>query len=218
MDNLHSNLEDLDISVFSSFILVGDFYNNYHPLFCKLLCIFNSFVLTQVVPTPTHTSSSGKETLIDLALLSSPSQRKECSVIPPLCNSNYDGINLILKWSYSNSSLGRGKVARQNIWKYTHADFEKANLLIEAGDWTFLYNVSDINQTWELWQQTFVEIIEECIPKTFISLENSIPWMQKHIKLKLKKRNRVYKMAKQTGKLHLLQQYKKRRNDVVASV
>ena len=112
LDNLHSTLEDLDISVFSSFILVGDFYNHYHHLFCKLLYILNSFVLTQVVPTPTHTSFSGKATLIDLVLLSSPSQLKECSVIPPLCNSDNDGINLILKWSYSNSSLWRGKVAR----------------------------------------------------------------------------------------------------------
>ena len=38
------------------------------------------------------------------------------------------------------------------------------------------------------------------------------------MKLKLKKRNRVYKTAKQTGKLHLLQQYKNIRNDVVASL
>ena len=86
----------------------------------------------------------------------------------------------------------------RNIWKYTHVDFEKANQLIEEGDWTFLYNVSEINQAWELWQQTFMEIIEECIPKPSIPLENNIPWMQKHIKLKLKKRNGVYKMAKQT--------------------
>ena len=82
-------------------------------------------------------------------------------------------------------------MARRNIWKYAHADFKKANRLIEAGDWTFLYNVSDINQAWELWQQTFMEIVEECIPKTFISLENNILWMQNSIKLKLKKQNKV---------------------------
>ena len=43
LDNLHSILEDLDISVFSSFVLIGDFnvdfYNHQHPLFCKL-CAF----------------------------------------------------------------------------------------------------------------------------------------------------------------------------------
>ena len=109
-DNLHSTLQDFDISIFSSFIIFGDFiidfYNHYHPLFVNFCTFLNSFVLTQVV---THTSSSGKATLIDLLLLSSPSQLKECSVIPPLCNSDNDGINLILKYSYSNSSIGRGK-------------------------------------------------------------------------------------------------------------
>ena len=218
LDNLHSILEDLDISAFSSFVLIGDFnvdfYNHQHPLFCKLLCILNSFVLTQVVPTPTHTNSSGKATLIDLALLSSPSQLVECSVIPPLCNSDHDGINLILKWSRSNPSSG--KVSKRSIWRYAHADFEKANRLLKAKDWTFLYNKPDIDQAWELWQQTFLEVMEECIPKTTIYKESSIPWMKKSIKLKIKKRNRVYKRAKQTGKVHLLQQYKKLRNDVVA--
>ena len=46
----------------------------------------------------------------------------------------------------------------------------------------------------------FLEVMEECIPKITIYKENSIPWMQQNIKLKIKKRNRVYKRAKQTGK------------------
>ena len=62
----------------------------------------------------------------------------------------------------------------------------------------------------------FLEVVEECIPKTTIYKENSIPCMQQNIKLKIKKRNRVYKRAKQTGKVHLLQQYKKLRNDVAS--
>ena len=90
------------------------------------------------------------------------------------------------------------------------------NRLLKAKDWTFLYNKPDINQAWELWQQTFLEVMEECIPKTKFFKEKSILWMQKNIKLKIKKRNRVYNRAKQTGKVHLLQQYKKLRNDVVA--
>ena len=106
-------------------------------------------------------------------------------------------------------------MSKRNIWRYAHADFEKANRLLKAKDWTFLYNKPDIDQAWEVWQQTFLEVMEECIPKINIYKENSIPWMQKSIKLKIKKRNMVYKRAKQTGKV---QQYKKLRNDVVASL
>ena len=57
----------------------------------------NSFDLTQVVSSPTHVSHNGKETLIDLALISSSSKLKECSIIPPLSNSDHDGIHLALR-------------------------------------------------------------------------------------------------------------------------
>ena len=66
--------EILDVRVFSTFVLFGfniDFLNQEHPLFSKLLYIINSFDLTQVVLSPTHVSHNGKETLIDLALISS---------------------------------------------------------------------------------------------------------------------------------------------------
>ena len=92
LDDLQSVLESLDTSILFSFVLLGDFnidfYNPQHPLFCKLSSILHSFVLTQVVPQPTHTSSLEKSTLIDLVLLSVPSQLLTCSVIPPLCNSD----------------------------------------------------------------------------------------------------------------------------------
>ena len=63
---------------FSTFVLLGDFnidfLNQEHPLFSKLLYIMNSFDLTQVVSSPTHVSHNGKETLIDLAFISSSSK------------------------------------------------------------------------------------------------------------------------------------------------
>jgi len=88
-------------TVLSSFVLLGDFNidfcNQKHPLFCKLSIFLNSFVITQVVPHPTHINPSGNSTLIDLVLLSAPSQLVRCEVIPPLGNSDHNGINLSVK-------------------------------------------------------------------------------------------------------------------------
>ena len=75
LDNLYNSLESVHPSYFSNFVLVGDFNidfcNPSHILYQRLLTILSSFSLTQVVPSPTHTSSTGKSTLIDLALVSS---------------------------------------------------------------------------------------------------------------------------------------------------
>ena len=74
--------------ILSNYIIIGDFNIDFlhpeHRIFSKLLCILNSFDLTQVVPSDTHTSHNGKNTLIDLALISLSSKLKKCSVIPPL--------------------------------------------------------------------------------------------------------------------------------------
>ena len=47
LDDLYSIFENLDISVFSSFILLGDFNidfcNHHHPLFSKLSSFFTEF-------------------------------------------------------------------------------------------------------------------------------------------------------------------------------
>ena len=82
--------------LFSTFVILGDILisisstKNTH-------FYLNSFDLTQVVSSPTHVSHNGKETFIDLAFISSSSKLKECSVIPPLSNSDHDGIHLALR-------------------------------------------------------------------------------------------------------------------------
>ena len=99
IDTLYSVLENLDVNILSSFVLLGDFNidfcNSQHFLFSKLSNILNSFVLTQVVTQPTHISPSRTATLIDLALPSTPSQMVSCDVIPPLGNSDHNGIGLL---------------------------------------------------------------------------------------------------------------------------
>ena len=127
--------------ILSNYIIIGDFNIDFlhpeHRIFSKLLCILNSFDLTQVVPSDTHTSHNGKNTLIDLALISLSSKLKKCSVIPPLSNSDHDGICLTLKmFTKSQKSI---KEAVRTIWKYSKADFNNANAIISATDWTDIY-------------------------------------------------------------------------------
>ena len=102
--------------------------------FCKLSSILHSFVLTQVITQPTHSSSLGKLMLIDFLLLSVPSQLLIYSVIQPLCNPDHNGIDLTLKLSCKSVPAKSNKL---KIYRYAHADFDKANTLISEADWTF---------------------------------------------------------------------------------
>ena len=59
--------------------------------------LMQSFSLTQVVPEATHINPNGTATLIDLALLSTPSLLQSCAIIPPIGNSDHNGFLLRLK-------------------------------------------------------------------------------------------------------------------------
>lgn len=67
-------VENLDIVNYSNFILVGDFNIDYlttsHHLLPRLNGLCELLSLNQVVTEPTHSSSSGSQTLIDHVFLS----------------------------------------------------------------------------------------------------------------------------------------------------
>lgn len=100
-DSLYCALQQLNIPSFFSFVLVGDFNIDYfctsHFLYPKLQNMLDSFCLSQVVAGPTHTSSRGNQTLIDLALLSEVSQLAECNIVPPVSNSDHLSVEIKLK-------------------------------------------------------------------------------------------------------------------------
>ena len=216
LDDLYSVIENLDVAILSSFVLLGDFNIDFckqsHPLFSKLSIFLQSFVLTQVVPQPTHISPSGRASLIDLVLLSSPSQLVSCNVIPPLGNSDHNGINLTIKCFQNTPPV---KSRKRTIWRYSHADFDKANRLINATDWTFLDNETNIDAVWTTWESKFMTIMEECIPRATIFPRRNLPWMSRSIRAKIRKRNSAYKKARETGGTTTWKKYTSLRNQVV---
>ena len=192
LDNLFSVLESLEPSYFSNFVLIGDFnidYNNsLHPLRQCLDTIVSSFSFVQVVADPTHTASNGRSSLIDLALMSLPENLLSCSVIPPLENSTYNvhsGIHLKMR---TRPVRAKG-LSRRTVWRYTHANFEKANRLIESLDMSSILDPNDIDRSWEKWRAEFLRIMDECVPKATLPNRSNVPWLSKDLVHSIWKRN-----------------------------
>ena len=93
-------------SLYLNFLLIGDFNVNLldtsSTLYHSLHDILSSFNLLQVVEEPTRVASCGTASLIDLVLMSNPSSLQHCSVIPPLSNSDHNGVELSIKWKSGN--------------------------------------------------------------------------------------------------------------------
>ena len=116
-DSLYNTILNLSPHQFSSFVLVGDFNvdfcNTDHPYFYKLNSILQMLSLSQVVGTPTHTCPNGNSSLIDLALVSNTALLHHCSTMPPIANSDHNGLQLSFKWRLS------GRQAQQPCLLYT---------------------------------------------------------------------------------------------------
>ena len=212
LDTLFLILQSIDISIFSRFLLIGDFninvLNTQHSLFYKLEDMMDSLVLTQVVPGPTHISPSGKQSLLDLALLSNPELLEACSTISPLGNSDHDGIAISLSWSVRASTPTNSRT----IWRYEYAKFESAKIKIRDADWTAFYNENNINKAWEQWFGVFMLIMNESIPQKNIIQNYRLPWINQSIRNAISMRNSAFSKAKRNGNIL---KYKQLRNKVV---
>ena len=223
-DTLSNFLVSLNIPSFSHFILLGDFNvdmsNLSHPLYSKICSVLDYFDLSQVVTGFTHTSPSGSTSLIDLVLSSSPSKLLSCTTIPPLDNpgakSYHNGLHITINWNSQRPQ--RSSQHRRTIWRYAHADFRKASRMISEIDWDALAS-DDIDQYCSLWQNTFLSIMERCIPKKVLPpRRRNLPWLNKSLVQSMRRRNHLFKRAKRS-KLSLHQsQYKRARNRVTSQL
>ena len=155
-----------------------------------------SFSLTQVVPEATHINPNGTATLIDLALVSTPSLLQSCTIIPPIGNSDHNGFLLHLNWKSSSQQV---RSQPRTIWRYDHADFGKACELINSTDWDALIVDNDVSLSLQNWEQCFLQIMDVCIPKGTLPKRQNLPWLSKNLLRAMRKRNRLYKRAKRSG-------------------
>ena len=136
MDTLFNILSAFDIHVFSKLILLGDFNIDIltpsHYLYHHLSQLLDCFSLSQVNFTPTHCSQNGRQTLINLVLLSSHEHLISCETISPLGSSDHLGLHVVI------SGQARQNVIKSNtfrkIWHYAQADFDSASLLLSSLD------------------------------------------------------------------------------------
>ena len=131
---------------------MGDFNINYLSTessnFSRLRDILNSFYLVQVIQCPTRSTDDMHHSLIDLALLSDHTLLQRCDSIPPLNNSDHNGLELVLDWKGRNKQV---RTAARRVWLYNESNFEEASNLINATDWGSLMNTEDINSSTQNW-------------------------------------------------------------------
>ena len=200
---------------FSNFVLLGDFNVNYFNtssyLYSHLMYCLSPFDLTQVVQSGTHVNASGLTTLIDLIFVSNLSLLDLCSVIPPLGNSDHSGLQLTMRFN-SRKKFTEG---RRMLWQYDQGDYTRAKHMIDTTNWDAFFT-NDINSTLPNYQNHFLSIMEECIPKVTVSSRPCLPWLTKNILQLIRQRNLTYTTWKKGGNPITFTWYKTLRKKVTS--
>ena len=213
-DSLCIVLHSQQPHIFNNFILIGDFNVNYFHtqsvLYRHLTNSLVSFSLHQIVNSVTHTGPNGNSSLINLICLSNISSLHFCNTVPPLGNSDHNGIHLNLCKQEKNMDQ---LTKQRSIWNYTLADYNQAKDLIDETDWDGLLS-DDINVSLTLWQERFLSIMDQCIPKVTLSKKKKLPWISKELLQFIKKKLSLFQKAKRSGHKMDFQKYKRCRNKV----
>ena len=156
----------------------------------NLLC---NFSLIQVVPSFTHVSTNGSQTLIDLALLA--------DVL------SFRTVPLFLHCHHPTTSECHSLLNGEHVRRiptliagaYGSLKMLTFQGLIQQTDWDSLLS-DNIDLSTRIWTQKFIEIIEECIPQhDLASRKRNLPWLTKNIARHMRKRNSLFQRAKQSS-------------------
>ena len=153
----------LSPTILHNLILVGDFNIDLlkSSLSKSLIDFTNCLGLNQIICEPTHFSHSGSPSLIDLVFVSSdlscPSR-----VLPPISSSDHLFILLSLPLVRKDPDL-RPTNGRK-VWLYNKADFYSANLLLSSIPWKSLDSQTDVNYSWFIFKEIFLDVMKHTIP------------------------------------------------------
>ena len=214
LDDICTYFNSIDSALFANLVIVGDFNVDMstcsHPLFQRVNNIMNTHGLSQMVTEFTHVHHNGTESTIDLLFVSDPHLVRSCFTIPALANSDHYGLKIEL-----NLKAIPKIPKRRTVWRYCHADWEKAHRLIEGTDWDSLLDPGDINISWKNWSVRLLEIMQSSIPTTTLPPRRNRPWLTKKLVQAIRRRNVLYKNAKVTNDFTKYKQY---RNKILNSL
>ena len=208
-ETILKNLSDYnaDLKVIASDLNFGNCYCTepilqFKPLDHKAPQLFASYGLNQLIDIPTRTCQT-TVSLIDLLFVDSMELIEEYGTLPEIAD--HDGILLCL-----NLNQCQKKSTQKVIFDYKNADIDEMKKFFT--DFNFqnaVFNLPVSEQT-DAYSDALTTLFKKCVPtKTVFIKPQSIPWCNKYTRLLLRKKNRNYKIFKQSTEKHLKAIYEK---------
>ena len=195
-------------------IIMGDFNLNafFPPAVRKIDSLCHQFGFTQCITDPTNFTESSSS-IIDLLFIKNSDSLISSGVGDPCLSQNiryHCPIFGVFRFTKPPCS----RIIR-NIWMYDAADFNNFRRRLTELDWSSIQD-NNVDSYVKKFTAVLTDLMKEFIPNKRVRVNSSdSPWINSIIKLKIRQRKRLYRMAKRSGSTTDWDNFRRARNEVV---
>ena len=153
-----------------------------------------TLALTQVIKTATRIQN-GTHNLRDLAMVDRPDLVKSATAAPTF--SKLDHLPIIVTLSLSTSDNYHNSVTT-TVWDFKNTNIEKMIHALSTTNWDEIAQ-EPIDEGIDLLSSAILHAAENSIPKKTVKVRNNKPWFSAELRREMRKRDRLFRRAKQRG-------------------
>ena len=159
--------------------------------------LFSSLGLSQVISEPTNFTPHCQPSCIDLIATDQKNLILNSGTRPsldPKCHHQIIHCKI-------NIGIPIPPTSERRIWKYQHANIDAIQRSLCSFPWEQQFTLNnDVDWQVKLFNETLLNVMSNFVPNEIKKINPRVPpWVDKHLKSKLNKKNRLYKNYKKHG-------------------
>ena len=153
--------------------------------------------------------TENSQTILDQFISNIPNMVKSVSVFPPVSTNDHCTITMEL-----NFRTPKALSYKRTMWDFKKANFDQFREALASCDWQECFtDVEDIDTATELWTTKLLTVAKEMIPNKEVTIRpNDKPWYTNILRQLCRKKDRLFKKAKQINSPESWEKYKRIRN------
>ena len=156
----------------------------------KLKSTSEALSLSQLIKTATRIQG-GVNNIRDLIFIDRPDLVNESGILPPFSNIDHIPIYATLNLQYLRMA---GKSTIQ-LWDYNNTNIDMLVEILRSTDWNAITDL-DVDQATDSFAKTLLEAATKCIPSKTRQLKHDKPWVTSELRRNMRKRDRLFKIAR----------------------
>ena len=169
------------------------------------LALTHNLTIHNFIPTRITQNSA---TVLDQCLSNFPSDIKSTQVLAPVSSNDHSTLAVTIKFAKHKTAC-----YQRVMWDYKLANFDGFRNAVLEYDWDQLFNVADVNVICDSWSAKLIELAKQFIPNKLVFVRpNDKPWYNGYLRRLNRKKQRLYKLAKQSNTLQKWANFTRIRN------